>query len=202
MDDFRKTMKRAAVALALFFGVVVASEPAHAVNSGENFIVTMIKGFKLGNHQNTNKVLLNEYIPEGETVQNWTKMITVLIFLGRKDIEVKNYLGLMTQGFASACQKMATGKPALENIRGYEAGTIILACTREKKTGKGSLTLVRVYKGNDSFYVIQRAWRGAPFQSTELLVSKDEINSWVAHFNRIYVCDTRSAKHACLKPKT
>lgn len=61
------------------------SAPAHAQLQNENLMVTMPEGYKLGFQEKKDNQLINEMVPAGENVKDWTEMLTVQIFFGMKD---------------------------------------------------------------------------------------------------------------------
>jgi len=179
-----------------FLIILSTTGTAFALTQGENFLVTQIKGFKQGFIDKKNGMLMVEYVPQGETVQNWTEMHTVQIIYGIK-IPTDQFLARIGQGFKKGCDEVEAKYPTKGLVNGYQSEQIFFSCTKEKQTGKGSLTLFRVIQGNDSFYVIQRAWRGAPFKSDQMPISNDKFKSWMAYMESVSVCDTRGKLHPC-----
>jgi hypothetical protein len=58
-------------------------------------------------------------------------------------------------------------------------------------TGKPEKTWFKAIKGNDSFYVVQKAFKFDP--------SKEQIAQWMQYFRSVAVCDTRLADRPCPK---
>jgi hypothetical protein len=66
-------------AAVLLFG---AASPAtsQSLLQAENLLFAPPPDFKVGYESNHNNRLLTEYVPAGETVDDWTQMLTVQIF--------------------------------------------------------------------------------------------------------------------------
>jgi len=68
-------------------------------------------------------------------------------------------------------------------------------CTykRNPATGKPEITYTKVTAGNDSLYVVQKAFKFAP--------SRDQIVQWMKYLRSVAVCDSRLPDRACPSAK-
>jgi hypothetical protein len=57
---------------------------------------------------------------------------------------------------------------------------------------QAGITWFKAVQGNDSFYVVQKAFKFEP--------SKEQITRWMDYLRKVSVCDSRIADRAC--PKT
>jgi hypothetical protein len=72
---------------------------AQAQLKDENLLAPMPAGFKVG-YQGSNKgLVMQEFVPANETVENWSEMVTAQIFLGRRDLDGAQALGIIEQGW-------------------------------------------------------------------------------------------------------
>jgi hypothetical protein len=92
-----------AVGLALMVCATAGAVQAQSLTN-ENLLVGMPQGFKLGFKDSKNGMNMQEFIPAAETVQDWTEMVTVQVFLCRKDLQPAPLLGAMQQQWAGACK--------------------------------------------------------------------------------------------------
>src|SRR5262249_53116133 len=116
------------------------------------------------------------------------EMVTVQIFRGRK-LAPEQFRNSLMKGWNEGCPN-ASSKPttsATEN--GYPSVLWLLNCPRNPKTGKPEITWFRAIRGNDSFYVVQKAFRFAP--------SQEQVAQWTAYLKSVKVCETRLADRAC-----
>ena len=79
---------------------------------------------------------MQELMPAAETVQNWTEMVTVQVFLSRKDLDPAQFLGAMQQQWAGACKGSTATPVATGKVNGYDAASILLRCPLLASTGK------------------------------------------------------------------
>ena len=66
-------------------------------------------------------------------------------------------------------------------------------CPRNPATGKPEITYTKVTAGNDSLYVVQKAFKFAP--------SRDQFVQWMKYLRSVAVCDSRLADRACPQAK-
>ena len=87
-------------ALALLIATCLAS-PAPALEN-ENLLVTMPPGYKVGFNKRAQNQAITEMVPSGETVENWTEMVTVQIYFGLKG-SIVGYRAKMEKDWANVC---------------------------------------------------------------------------------------------------
>ncbi|ACB96026.1 hypothetical protein [Beijerinckia indica] len=175
---------------ALLSGLtLVLSEPCLAQIENENLLQPLPRGYKIGFQQTQGKLTIQEAVPQNETVENWTEMVTTQIFLGWKDVDPNKFYLAMKQRWITSC-KGGQVETAVETIsNGYPVKTWVSRCPLNTGTGKPEITWFRAIKGNDSFYVIQKAFKFEP--------SAEQISTWTQYLDSILVCDTRLPERAC-----
>jgi hypothetical protein len=65
----------------------------------------------------------------------------------------------------------------------------MLACPRNAETGKPEWTWFKAIQGNDSFYVVQKAFKFEP--------ARLQIVEWTRYLKGVSVCDTRLKERRC-----
>ncbi|NQW50458.1 MAG: hypothetical protein HQ465_04375 [Rhodospirillales bacterium] len=126
-----------AVLLMGFLGSGVQAQPL----KNENLLVGMPQGFKLGFKDSKNGMNMQEFVPASETVENWTELVTVQVFLSRKDLEPAPFLGAMQQQSAGACKSSTATPLATGKVNGYDAASILLRCPLLASTAKPETTM-------------------------------------------------------------
>lgn len=172
------------LALLLCFGTA-----ATAQLKNENLLVGLPQGFKVGFSDSRNGMNIQEWVPSNETVQNWTEMVTVQVFLNRTDLDPVKFLTTLQQQWAGACKGSNATPVATGRVNGYLSASMLLRCPLLTSTGKPETTMVKTIKGNDSFYVVQRAVRAIP-TSAQLEQTKKYLDG-------VSLCDTRLPAHPC-----
>jgi hypothetical protein len=162
---------------------------AHAQLKDENLLVALPQGFKVGFTDSVNGMHMQEMVPANETVVDWTEMVTVQIFLNRKDLDPMQMLTTMEKQWAGVC-KGSTATPAVTGkTNGYASVIRLFRCPLLASTGKPETTMMKAIKGNDSFYLVQRATRGMPTPA--------QLEQTKAYLEGVSVCDTRLPAHPC-----
>jgi hypothetical protein len=169
-----------------------ASPSARAQLVNENLLVRMPDGYKVGHQQRNDKQLINEMVPQSESVSDWTEMVTVQIFFSLKRVPPARMRDSVAAGWMKACPKAIHQQIADTPENGYPTLIWQLSCPSNPQTGKPEWTWFKAIGGNDSLYVVQKAFRFEP--------SKEQITRWIRYLKAAGVCDSRLPDRAC--PKT
>jgi len=167
------------------------------MDSGEFLLVVIPDNWKEDFRDQSKKSLITEYVPQSQTVQDWTSMITVQIFYNARSSNPIEFLDNVSSRSQKVCKDFSVVESHSEIQNGYPISTSLQACGTYTKTGQGEVTMYKVVQGNDSLYVVQRAWRGNSFTGANIPLSKTELMEWEKYLNAVTVCDTRSSLHTC-----
>ena len=179
-------MKLSSLPLAL--AVAILASAASAQLQDENLLVTMPEGFKTGFQQKNKDMLMSEMVPSAETVENWTRMVTVQIFYNLKP-PLDEYKDGVEKGWARACRGSSAHAVAQGEENGYPFLLWLLACPLNRTTGKPEFTWFKAIQGNDSLYLVQVAFKSKPSDAT--------ITRWMEYLRKVQVCDTRLPDRPC-----
>ena len=155
----------------------------------ENLLVEVPSGFKIDYQAEQNDVVINEMVPANESVNDWTTLVTVQIFLGETSTTPEQYQETMTQSWFNACDNSETYPVADGDENGYHFVLWQLYCPVNPSTQKVEYAYMKAIQGNDSFYLVQVAFRHGP--------SNDEITQWMKYLKDVQVCDSRLPEQAC-----
>ena len=167
------------------------------LSPGENILVPTISGWKLDWGKKTSRFQTTEFVPKSESVKNWTQLLTVQIIYGQNRLNPATFSSNMAARFQKGCTEVEANTTPISVHNGYPTAELTLVCARELKSGKGSVTMMRSFAGRDSFYIVQRAWRGAPFPLERSPLSQDTTDDWRAFLNSVRECDTRRESNPC-----
>jgi hypothetical protein len=168
----------------------VVSSAARAELQNENLPLQLPAGYKIDFQKRQDKAQISEMVPSGENINNWTEMVTVQIFFGL-NATPEQFKARMENGWTSACPAGTSQLIAAAPVRGYPSNLWAMSCPRHPGTGKPENTWVKTIKGNDSFYVVQKAFKFVP--------SKEQEKKWLDYLDGVSVCDTRVPARACPK---
>jgi hypothetical protein len=161
---------------------------ASAQRGGETLLVAIPPGYKVGYRVERGNMVMSEMVPGGETVNNWTEMVTVQIFHGLKTPPEK-FRDTLQQHWIAACPGGSGAKVVNGTENGYPVLVWLLDCPKNPETGKPEITWFKAIAGNDGFYLVQKAFKLKP--------DKDQVDHWMAYLKSVAVCDTRVVTRAC-----
>ena len=182
-------LRYAAVALA----AVGMAFPAFAQFHDENLRQALPPGFKIGFQTQRGPMTMTEAVPDGENVEDWSRMITTQVFLGRKGQDPSAFLSGMTGQWQAACPGSSGSDMRNSHANGYLVSMVLLRCPLNPATGKPEAAFFRAIAGADSFYLIQYAYRAIP--------TPDQIKAAAQYLGTVNVCDTRTPDHPCMDMK-
>ena len=165
------------------------STEAGTASENENLLAELPTGFKIDYQAEQNNMVINEMVPQSESVNDWTTMVTVQIFLGETNTTPEQYQETMTQSWFNACQDSESYPVANGDENGYNFVLWQLYCPLNPSTQKVEYAYMKAIQGNDSFYLVQVAFRREP--------SSDEITQSMNYLREVQVCNTRIAERAC-----
>lgn len=172
----------------LLIGAVLLAHPALAQLVNENLLVTMPPGYKVGFHTQKNTMDMTEMVPAAETVENWTEMVTVQIFHGFKGT-AEEFKATLEKRWTAACPDGQSAPIASTVENGYPVLVWLLGCPNNPATGKPENAFFKAVQGNDSLYVVQKAFKSIP--------SKEQSTQWTNYLKTVKVCDSRLSDRAC-----
>jgi hypothetical protein len=184
------TLRMAVLQCAL----ILAASGASAAGAGlenENLLMALPPGYKIGFNEKKPDMLITEFVPDKETVENWTEMVTMQIFYRLKTTP-HQFMKTMDKGWRAACPD--TQDPHIiadvpEN--GYPTRVWLSYCPKNPQSGKPEITWFKAVQGNDSFYLVKKAFKFQP--------DKEQITRWMNYLRDVSVCDSRIADRACSK---
>ena len=159
--------------------------------TNENLLQNLPKGYKIDFQTKQGNMVMTEMVPQTETVNRWTEMITTQIFLGMKNTTPEEFQASMAKNWLAVCKDGQAAPITKGEENGYVFSIWIQGCPLNQSTGKPENTLFKAIKGNDSFYVVQKAFKFAP--------AKEQITQWMQYFRSVMVCDTRLTARSCPK---
>lgn len=177
---------RATIAAGFVLALVAGPAAAQLVN--ENLLVGMPAGYKVGFNDKNERRIMTEMVPAGETVEAWTEMLTVQIFF-RLKVTPAQFRTRMTELWAKSCPNAQTKSLGEAAENGYPSGLWLSACPRNPATGKPENTWFKAVQGQDSFYIVQKAFKFEP--------SREQTDTWMEFLRQVSVCDSRAPSHPC-----
>ena len=183
------------VPLTLLMGLAsgVAAADSNTPVFGQIVAFTLPGGFVAGFESTAATNYIQEFVPHGESVEQWSQMITLT---GAKDqardpaSAPMQFAGKIAQQYSKACPKTFSSQVVgTLQISGHDAVVALLGCGSVRSvTPRSEVAMVVAIKGKSDMYTIQWAERSAPMEQAPPL---DNVK-WGSRFqqlNRIRICD-------------
>jgi hypothetical protein len=175
----------------LLSGFLALPSVCFAELADENLLQNLPNGYKVDFQAKQGNMVITEMVPQSETVKNWTEMVTTQIFLGLKNATPEQFQAFMAKSWLAACKDGGVAPITKGEENGYPFSIWLQTCPLNQSTGKPEKTWFKAIKGNDSFYVVQKAFRFDP--------SNEQVVQWMKYFRSVIVCDSRLPDRPCPK---
>ena len=178
---------------------VLVLQPVWAQQGGgaEQLYLIPPPGWSVAYHDQKGNVELTEILPPGQSLQNWSEMLTVELVQGKPTMDVQTTLKSRLDAIHEGCDDVGAGHVQLSVENGYDTGVRAFACPKSKRWGKGEVSLYKVILGRNRTYVVTRAWTGEPFPKDHMPVPSDTTEEWLAFMSRVILCDSGERLHPC-----
>src|ERR1700739_4262197 len=93
---------RAALLQGAVFLAALSASAARADLENENLLIAGPPGYKVGFSDKKPNMLMTEFVPAKETVENWTEMVTVQVFFGLQSAP-QQFMDDMVKRWRAAC---------------------------------------------------------------------------------------------------
>lgn len=189
-------MKRVFAILAVASGLMTAGVHAQdqaqpqarsQVLQDENLMTPLPKGFKIGATGPTPTGAMTEYIPEAETVGDWSRMVTTMVM--HIPPQPDEFSAGLAQSIKGGCPDIEAVKSMDGTENGYAFSLWLFQCPLNPQTGKPEGFVMKAVRGQDALYVVQYAYRE--------MMTTEQTTQAVLYLRQVNVCDTRTAEHPC-----
>lgn len=165
---------------------------------GEQLIAQPPAGWIQAGSTSTRGMRRAEFVPEDEAPDAWVRRITFESLADKPLPDPIEFVELITSDQQRICGtfEIFPTFAGLEN--GYPTAVNLLVCHRHRETERSEVTMLKTIQGNDHFYIISRARRGPPIESSdEPVLAEEVVAAWSVYLKSVSVCDERSPEHPC-----
>lgn len=179
-------LKLSILALLASINAAVAQPAA----SGERIVQQRLDGFVSGHRQNLAEASIEEFVPQGETVQRWTRMVTVMRFNGiAARIPPLEYARVFVGGLPASCPGAEVSPPEAIQIGGRPAARTWARCPRVQTTGLPETFYMLAIAGAADMHVVQVAFRRVP--------TPEDLDFAARQLESVRLCAAASSEPAC-----
>ena len=150
----RKTVQFAAAALLLIAAPVLA-------NADGRLSPAALPDFVLGYETNDGALEFAEWVPKGETVLAWTRMVTTMRFESLR-VTPQQFNQMMKDRLIKSCPGTTISDEIVTEIDGRPAARFRGDCPRNRATGKPEVLFHLAIAGQNDLHIRQVAFRYQP----------------------------------------
>lgn len=172
--------------LGLAFAITAGAEP-----SGENLLLKVPAGYKVSFQEAQGPILTTEMVPEAESSEAWTEMLTSQMYVGLKSVSPAQFEAESRRKWLEACKEGKFAAITSGDENGYPFAVWMLSCPYSKAPGRPEITWFKALRGADNFYAVQK--------STRFDLTREQVAQTMQHLKSITLCDNRVPEKACPK---
>jgi hypothetical protein len=177
---------------AFGFGLLAMLSSGVALGQGleaENLLVGIPEGFELGYEAAGGDQEIHEFIPTGESVEDWSAMVTIQIFRGLQELEGDRFAINMAENWKGVCEGATVSKLTESEVNGFPFVLWTFLCPLNPQTGKPETMYFKGITGSDAFYSVQYAFRQEHADELDTIALPYLIGA--------SACDTRKPERPC-----
>lgn len=144
---------------------MLAAAALIATGADERIVAPMPPGYVVGYTAAQGSIAIEERVPRGETVERWTRMITLQRFTGGARFGARLLLDRIASSFGSGCPGGTTSAVVESGVDGRHYASMRADCPLNPVTGKPETFFARTVIGTDDLYSVQYAFRAVPTEA-------------------------------------
>ncbi|MES2096168.1 MAG: hypothetical protein V4459_05365 [Pseudomonadota bacterium] len=141
---------------------ILAALVVLAAGPGERLVAPVPAGFVVGYSVARGTMAIEERVPKGESVELWSRMITVQRFTGGARFGARMLLDRIKASLPGGCPGGTTSGVVESTIDQRTYASMRADCPLNPATGKPETFFARTVVGADDLYSVQYAYRAVP----------------------------------------
>jgi len=162
---------------------------AQAAGDGERLQMTFPDGYAQGFSDANAKIQIVEFVPIGQTVEDWQELLSVQVFYGMTKVTARGFADSVIRSAVDHCPQSSGVVIRNEFERGYDTALFMVSCPGSDSGQRTEWTLFKGILGRDSFYLVHKAWAYRP--------DREAVVEWSQFLYGVGLCDTRRADAPC-----
>ncbi len=167
-----------------------APKPQRDLSSYERPLIPFDdRKWKVGYQNAVNNMLITEFVLEGETVENWTELVTVQLFIGLETATPEAMVSTSKKILEETCKS-----PYWKELKKGENDILYEWSIKGCSSGPDQSELSRVIRGKDGMHVIHYAIKKVP-------MPKDKRARWIEALTKTEIVKDAQAMTAAIDSK-
>ncbi len=166
----------------------------------EQVLAPELPGYVLATQDVKEDRRVYEFLPKGQTLENWTERMAIVVFLGVTGKDPKQVAETLQTEWKASCTKFSSHPLEKKFEKGYPTTIFAMQCGGTKPApGKlaNEFVMAKVIQGIDSLYLVQRAWHSATETVPPPLRDTATGDQWANFIRGVEVCDARLRGQPC-----
>ncbi len=165
---------------------------------GEYFIGGLPAGWRQIPGDHNDVVHERRWVPANQDPSSFKDSIVFQSLPQLAGMAPQKFFENFSQSYRERCtQLLSTDYKSAGNPNGFKDLSVILACTHNKETSGGEVTLFRGIAGSGAFYLIQRGWRLPSFTPEKIPVSGKQFDAATKAVDFGYACQIGNQTRPC-----
>ena len=161
-----------------------------AATEGETLQMTLPEGYEKGFSDGNAQQQIVEFVPIGQSVQDWQELLTVQVFYGLNTVPARQFAQTLMDRAADSCAGAAGNLIRNEPENGYDVSLFMVSCPGDGAEVRPEWTIFKGIAGKDSFYLVHKAWAYRP--------DREAVVEWSQFLYGVGLCDTRRDDAPCI----
>jgi hypothetical protein len=176
-------------------GLALATAPPAAVTAQTEILAADTPDeFQMGNHQRNALGELVELAVPPETVDNWSRLITLQLYFGASArVGAEAFSARWRNALGASCSG-TTSTSVAGTVDGFAATKVVAACPRNPQTGLPENVTAVFVQGQANLMIAQVAFRRPPTDADRRLV--------INVVDSLQVCDAQAVTACAARKKT
>lgn len=156
---------------------------------GERLVLEHPEGYVVSYKKNERSMLAVELVPEHQTPDDWTEMLTIMRWQRGMHVTPEEYFQNSSAKWRNYC---GDGRHELIDsgtVNGFPFTLWLQTCPINHSTGMPEWIYSKAIGGTTIFAVVQKSWKSNP--------TDDEVRRWMRYFETIRICNPRLADQSC-----
>ncbi|CUW38404.1 conserved exported protein of unknown function [Magnetospirillum sp. XM-1] len=175
-------------------------EPSRGSELTERLLLLPPAGWQEAGTVRGQNALTTHLFPPGQNAEKWNEMLSIQV-MGDARADAREHIQRIVEASRTNCEASGPSPVTEGMVNGYPVSTLTVTCTKGRQSGLGGLVAVKAIRGAQALYVVQRIWRGQPFERNSTApVSSEMLKEWSEFLRGVAVCDEADPqRHPCPK---
>jgi len=167
------------IALILFLFCLTAATADPVAQDTEQLSYFIPQGFTIAYQQQNQSSTVVEIISATETLDNWSRMVTIQSFSDASKYDPEKYILEISRRARELCGKVQVEPVATSQQNGFAFSHKVIMCEPNIKTNKSEITNIKAIRGKKAFYVAQ--------VTNRVDIDENEIRYWALYLRDMVI---------------